>query len=275
MVATFRPWILAATLGLVAAAPVSSAEAQPKPGAAAALDLEELKEELESGVTRRVRDALEDVYEAGDAGKPAAPLVDELLRRGASAPLVLQALGVVQKLSVPASSAAAAPYLRHRSADVRYAAVLALGSTGGPRAVRALRFGLRSQDPQVRRGCATALGELDAPEAVADLLAALQHGIGEAAISVGKLCQPPDCGKFTELLGKQSFRLMTAGFDGILFRPKAKLKDEVKLALVARLRSEASPEVARYLKGVAQRWPKDGSRKVKRAIDEAVKELNQ
>ncbi len=275
MVATFRPWILAAALGLVAAAPVSSAVAQSRPGAASALDLEELKEELECGVTRRVRDALQDVYEAGDAGKPAAPLVDGLLRRGASAPLVLQALGVVQKLGVPGSSAAAAPYLRHRSADVRYAAVLALGATGGPTAVRALRSGLRSNDPQVRRGCATALGDQEAPEAVADLLAALEHGIGEAAISVGKLCQPPDCGKFTQLLGKQPFRLMTGGFDGILFRPKGKLKDEVKLALVQQLRGVASPEVARYLNGVAQRWPKDGSRKVKLAIDEAVKELSQ
>jgi hypothetical protein len=274
MVATFRPWIIAATLGLVAAAPVNSAEAQPR-SAASALDLEELKEELESGVTRRVRDALQGVYDAGDTGKPAAPLVDALLRRGASGPLVLQALGVVQKLGVPASSTAAAPYLRHRSADVRYAAVLALGATGGPTAIRALRSGLRSNDSQVRRGCATALGDQNAPEAVADLLAALQHGIGEAAISVGKLCQAPDCGKFAELLGKQPFRLMTAGFDGILFRPKGKLKDEVKLALVKKLQSVGTPEVARYLNGVAQRWPKRGSRKVKRAIEEAVMELSQ
>jgi len=275
MVATFRPWILAATLGFVAAAPVTTAVAQPKPEAPAALDLEALKEDLESGVTRRVRDALQDVYEAGPAGRAAAPLVDDLLRRGASGPLVLQALGVVQKLGVPASSAAAAPYLKHRSADVRYAAVLALGATGGPTAIRALRSGLRSGDAQVRRGCATALGNQNAPEAVADLLAALEHGIGEAAISVGKLCQPADCKKFTELLGKQPFRLMTAGFDGILFRPKGKLKDEAKLALIERLRAVASPEVARYLSGVAQRWPRGGNRKVKRAIDQAVKELNQ
>lgn len=265
---------LALVLGALASGLPAAVTAQPKPKAGAkALDLARLQAALESGDEKRALEALSTIDGAGAAGKAAAPLVQGLLARGANAPLLGRAIEVCGGLGVESCSAPIAPYLRHRMPQVRRAAAKALIDTKGPVAVRALSAALRSPDPQVRGIAASGLGSLRAHDALPDLFKALSLKVSEAATSIGQLCKPEECEKFATLLGKQPFDVMTSGFEQILFRPSAEMPDDQKIRIVGRLRELGTKDAGNYLAEVASRWPANGSKRVKQAIDGAVKAL--
>ena len=100
------------------------AQAKPKTSQKS-VDVAKIKAALESGDEQRMLDALETVAAAGDAGKAAAPPIEGLLRRGASVKVLVRAIDVCGALKQESSSAALAPYYRHRVPDVRRAAVKA------------------------------------------------------------------------------------------------------------------------------------------------------
>lgn len=268
---------LLALFTLLAQAPlgdVQSAQAQPKKGAAKPqkpLDLAKIQKDLESGDEARVLGALTEIEKAEDAGKPAVPHLEKLLQRGTSARACIKALEVTGNLKQASSSAVIAPYVGHRAQDVRRAATRALIKTRGPVAVAALRKALRSPDAQVRGLAATGLGAMGAKEALPDLFRALDLNVAESAPSIGQLCAPPDCKKFSAKLGKLPFDVMTSGFDQILFRPPTEMADEHKIEIVGRLRELGTKDAGKYLADVAERWPDNWSKKVKQAIDSAVK----
>jgi HEAT repeat protein len=253
-----------------AALVAADAHAQPKKGASKS-DAGRLAKELESGEEARVLAALDQIAELEDAGKGHAPQLDKLLQRGTSAKIAVKALEVAGGLKQPASSAAIAPYVQHRSPDVRRAAARALIKTRGPKAIAALRKALRSSDPQVRGIAATGLGSMGAKDAISDLFAALDHKVSEAAAAIGQLCAVKDCEKLVARLGKLPLDVMTSGLDQILFRPPAEIPDDQKIAIVGRLRELGTKDAGRYLIDVAERWPENWSKKVKQAIDSAVK----
>ena len=202
----FRPALaLALSAAFLCIAPTESVQAERGKGSAARLDLEKVKADLESGEVARMLAALDAISEAGAAGQAAAPHVEALLVRGASARVIVRALQVAGQLAQPSSSQAVAPYVRHRLEAVRRSAARALAGTKGPVAIKTLRWGLRSSDAVVRGICASALGDLGARKAVWELFAALEHGVNEAAASIGKLCSPTECSRFAALLGKHPF----------------------------------------------------------------------
>ena len=248
------------------------AQAKPKTSQKS-VDVAKIKAALESGDEQRMLDALETVAAAGDAGKAAAPPIEGLLRRGASVKVLVRAIDVCGALKQESSSAALAPYYRHRVPDVRRAAVKALLKTKGAAAVKALRSALRSPDAQVRGISASGLGALGAKEALPDLFAALDHNVGEAAGSIGQLCAKKACEKFADQLGKHPFDVMTSGFDQILFRSPKDMTEDEKIRIVGRLRELGTKDAGNYLADVADRWPSDWSKRVKQAIDGAVKAL--
>ncbi len=258
-----------AALASTTATDASAQGAKSKPKKGGKLDLGKIKADLESGDSARMTAALEAIQASGDAA--AAPLVDKLLKKGASTSVLVSALGAAAALKQTASSAAVAPYVKHRTADVRRAATKALIKTKGPDAVKALRDGLRSSDAQVRGVSATGLGSLGAKDALDDLFTALAHNVGEAAAAVGQLCEPKQCEKFAALTGKHPFDIMSSGFDQILFRPEKEMPDDQKIRIVGRCRELGTKESGKYLADVQSRWPKEWSRRVKQAIDGAVK----
>jgi len=235
------------------------------------IDLAKIKAALESGDERRITPALGELEQAGESAKDAAPLVEALLRQGSSAPILEKALTAAGALKQQSSSASVAPYVRHRTPEVRRTAAKMLIKTKGPEAVKALRQALRSTDAVVRGTAATGLGALGAKEAVGDLFGALDKNVGEAAASIGQLCAGPSCDKLLDRVGKQPFEVMSSGFDQLLFRPAAEVPDEQKIKVVGRLRELGTKESGAFLADVAERWPKDGSAKVKQALDAAVK----
>jgi hypothetical protein len=227
-------------------------------------------EKLRSGDDAQIKSALDDVRTAGTAAKAAAGPISDLLDRGMTTELTVAALDALGDVEAESASKVISWYTVHRNATVRQAAVKALARTRGPLAVTALRHALSDGDAAVRGVAAAGLGALKAREAVADLFVALDHKVGEAAASIGQLCQPAECEELEGKLGKLPFDIVTGGLDQILFRPVAEIDDDMKVKLVGRVRELGTAEGNKFLRDVQKRWPPGGSPRVRQAIDQGV-----
>lgn len=253
--------------------PEADAKPEAKPAdkskpAAPRADLDALRKRLEGSEDDAIQ-ALQTIADQDLAD--AAPLISALLGRGGSEKLIAEALTTSAKLKVESLSPAVAPYVSHRSQEIRRQACRTLLKTKGPQAVAALKTALRSPDPVVRGTAATGLGALGARDALADLFLAFDRGVSEAGASIGQLCTPEECEKFAARTGKVPFDVMQSGFDQILFRPPTEIPDDAKLALVGRMREIGTAEVGKYLADVAERWPKEWSKKLKQVIESAAR----
>jgi HEAT repeat protein len=258
-------------LCLVAAAPAFAAPAPraDKPAAHSSLNLESTKKALESGDEARALAALDQVELSQD--RKAAPLVEALLTRGASSKILLRAIGVAGALGQESSSAAIAPYVKHRANEVRRVAAHSLSRTKGPIAVQALRAALGSSDPVLRAAAADGLGALGAKDAVPDLFVVLPKETPAAAGAIGTLCSADDCQKFVALLGKLPFDVMQSGFLPILLRTGPDLPDTLKIQLIEQLRRLATAKANELLTTALSSFPANGNPKVKAAIDAALR----
>jgi HEAT repeat protein len=265
------PKALIGVIGLCLAgfAPTLAAAAPaPKPTAHATLNPSNLKKALESGDEAQALAALDEIEQADD--RSAAPLVDGVLMRGASSRLLLRAIAVAGALGKESSSAALAPYVRHRAANVRRAALLSLVQTKGKAAVQALRDALRASDPALRGTAAAGLGALGAKDAVPDLFVVLPKEVPEAAGAIGTLCSGDDCNRFLDFLGKLPFDVMQSGFLPILQRTSSDVPDDLKLRLIEQLRRMATQRSAEVLATALATYPTGGSPQVKAALDAAI-----
>ena len=256
-------------LCLTAAAPVFAAPAKAeKPAAHPGINLDALKTALESGDEEKTLAALDEIELSSD--KKAAPLVESLLNRGASSKILVRALGVAGALGQESSSAAIAPYAKHRASEVRTAATRSLARTKGAVAVKALREALHSSDAGLRGAAADGLGTLGAKDAVPDLFIVLPKETPEAAGAIGTLCSGDECGKFVALLGKLPFDVMQSGFLPLLLRTDAGVSDKLKLQLIDRLRGLATAKANDLLTSALTSFPANGNQKIKAAIDRAL-----
>ena len=252
---------------LAHAQPVGAEPAEKPPSAA------EVSAALESGEVARIVAVLGRVQRAGAKAKKLVPLVNGLLARGANVTILRAGIRAAKALGDSSSSPLLARYCRHRSAPLRQEAVRAVITTGGAAAIRALRGVLRARDPQARRIAASGLGTLGAVGALEDLFKALDHGVAEAAGSIGQLCPPKDCERFARLTGKQPLVIMTSGFDAILFRSAKEIPDDTKIRIIGRLRELGTRDAGKYLLDVYDRWPEKGSKRVKQSLSSALKAL--
>ncbi|HTM46047.1 MAG TPA: HEAT repeat domain-containing protein, partial [Polyangiaceae bacterium] len=241
--------------------------AESKP--AVKLDSSKLHSQLRSGDEEQMLEALTAIAE--NRGTDLAPLVSDVLNRGSTVKVLTLAIDTASRIKAPALSESLAPYVRHRDSDLRRAALRALLKTQGPAAAKALRQALHSQDAYIRGTAASGLGSLGATDAVDDLFAALASNVGEAAASIGQLCNAAQCEKLASLLGKTPFDIITGGLEQALFRPANQVPDASKVKIVVRLRELGTAEARRYLSDVRSRWPEDGSPAVRQALESSVK----
>jgi hypothetical protein len=234
-------------------------------------EIESRKQTLDTGAEPDKLAALDALAQMSGPNAPAAAAaVNELLGRGASVTVLVRALGAAGKLALPSSSAAVAPYTRHRISEVRVAATRALAGTGGPDAVAALRAILHGNDAPSRGFAASGLATLEAKEAVPDLFAVLAKDVPESAEAIGELCAPADCTKFADNIGKLPFDLMQSGLSPILLRPETEVPPELKLDLLERLRKLQTDEARKFLQTVRASYPEKGNAWVKYGLDQAV-----
>lgn len=257
--------------GLFAAGLAQAEKKKPPAVSANRAEIERLAQTLESGSEEEKLAALDELgKQSGPNAAPAAAAVSELLRRGASASVLVRALEVTGSLAQPSSSAAVAPYTRHRVEDVRLAATRALARTGGSDATVALRALLHGDDRAARGFAASGLATLKAKEAVPDLFAVLAKDVPESAEAIGQLCAPSDCSKFAEYLGKLPFDLVQSGLSPILLRPESEVPADLKLDVLERLRKLQTEEAHKFLETVRSSYPEKGNAQVKYGLDQAV-----
>jgi HEAT repeat protein len=252
------------------AAAATTALAQDKPSAKkSVLDLAKLKTELESGSEPRIMEALRTIEHAGKEGASAAPLVDALLGRGASVSVSLAAIKLAASLRQQASSSAIAPYVRHRSPEVRLAAVHALVETNGPVAAQALRQALRCNDPAIRAVAPAGLVRLGDRSAVPELLVALDRGLLEAAPAVGQLCSAAQCSALGARFGRVPLQPMLDASGHVLGR--ADVPDEAKIELIAKIGARSEPAARQFLARQLERHKTSGSARVREALEKALR----
>lgn len=245
---------------------------KPKPAARPnKAELDRLKQPLTTGSEAEKLAALDELGKQTGVNAPlAAAAVSELLARGAGVAVLTRALDVSGKLAQPSSTPAVAPYARHRLPEVRIAATRALGTTGGPDAVKALRDVLHGGDRASRGFAASGLATLKAKDAVPDLFAVLAKDVPEAAGAIGELCAGPECGKFSDLLGRLPFDLMQTGLGPLLLRPESEVPPEFKLELLERLRKLQTDEARKFLETIHASYPEKGHAWVKYGLEQAV-----
>jgi HEAT repeats len=234
------------------------------------IDVAGLTAKLKSADSAQVQAALDEIRDIGQGAAVLAPQVESLLRAGAGAELTEALLETLGALRSESSSAVIRPYTRHRTKEIRVAAIKALTRTGGSEAVAALRAGLSDADPAVRNAAAGGLGTLKSKEAIGDLFAALDHKVLEAAAAIGKLCSDDECERFAAKTGAFDFEVMTSGFDPILFRPASEVSEDEKIRIVGRIREVGTADANKYLRDVQSRWPDSSPPRLKRAIEQAV-----
>jgi hypothetical protein len=213
---------------------------------------------------------LAEVKAAGKGAAPVAPVIEELLRRGAPGEQTGLALDAIGAIGSETSTVAIAPYGHHRNPDVRKKALAALSRTGGTLAVATLRAALSDPDAGVRGVAASGLGPLKSHDAVQDLFVALDHDVVDAAGSIGQLCTPDECEKLASKLSTLGLDVMTSAFDSILFRPSSEIPDDEKIRIVEHVRDLRTAEANKYLRDVQSRWPARDSARVKQALEQAV-----
>jgi HEAT repeat protein len=260
---TIRAVSWVAAVLLMAGSPVpASAQNKRRPPVP---DVRVAEEKLKSTDPGRVLEGLTEAKANPGGSVGFAPLIEELLKKGASlevAKAAIEALGAIGRGS---SSAAIRPYTQHRSGDLRHAAVVALASTGGAESTIAFRDGLRQSDAFVRDASARGLGQTGAKEAIGDLFLALERGVSAAAPAIGTLCGPDDCVKLAGRVGPQGAPALAACMDPVFFR-KVALPDETLATIVGALRALGTKDASAYLASVLSRWPKKGSQKVHEAL---------
>jgi HEAT repeat protein len=259
-----------ALAGLSTQAPALAQKSKPaaRPNKA---EIDRLDQALTSAGEAEKLATLDELAKQTGANAPlAAASVNALLARGASVAVLMRALEVSGKLAQPSSTAAVAPYTRHRLPELRVAATRALASTGGPEAVKALRDVLHGSDRASRGFAASGLAELKAKDSVPDLFAVLAKDVPEAAGAIGELCTGAECGKFTDLLGRLPFDLMQTGLGPILLRPESEVPPEFKLELLERLRKLQTDEARTFLSTIQASYPEKGHAWVKYGLEQAV-----
>jgi HEAT repeat protein len=229
---------------------------------------------LKSTDLAQVRAGLDDARLSGPRAAMAVPAILALLRSGLPYPLAEAAIDTLGDIGAPDAASTFVEYAEHRDVNVRRAAIRALAKTtsraGVPIAAAALRAALSDPDAKVRATAATGLGSLKAKAAVPDLFLALDHHVYEAAVSLGELCVVADCEALVGRLGRIPFDVATTGIEPVLFRPSGEISDDVKVAIVAKLRALGTHDANKFLRAVQGRWPKGTSPKVKQEIDASV-----
>lgn len=193
------------------------------------------------------------------------------LRAGQPDPICDRMLEVLGGLARPEAIEVLTEFTHHRRLGARLRAYRGLAAIEDPRIATLLLEGLRDSDRSIRATTALALGDIGARAMLDYLFVALDRGVVEAAISIGKLGDVPSIARYAELLGRQPLGVMLTGFDQYLRRTD--LNEAAKKDIVARLGEVAGPMVKRFLQDYARTFsPRDKSA-LKKLLEETIRRI--
>lgn len=238
---TFRTQMLCA--GAVALVLFTSA------GASAQLRIREATAMLDSTDRDEVNMGLEAM--AGLGSRAARPLIARI-HAGLPTPLLESALSSLGALERPEAAETFIAHLRHRSVEIRLAALRGLVALR-PRDTAPIALALNDGEPQVRGAAAIALGSLGARTHVDRLFVALDRRVLEAAQAIGQLARGAELERFFSYLGRLSFDTLTPAFQEVFARDD--VPAATKIALIHRLGELATPGVRDYLMDLTSSLP--------------------
>jgi HEAT repeat protein len=137
---------LAFAIGVATSAPgVAMAETKGKKAVPIALaDVKGIGAKLKSQDPGKIAEGLDAAQKSGSGAAAVAPAIEDILWRGATNDLTKAAIEALGAIGDPSASPVLRVYVRHRSQDVRRAAIKALAATKGRDAIVAFKEGLRA-----------------------------------------------------------------------------------------------------------------------------------
>jgi len=299
------PWLLVAWLlvawllviaGLVVAAPAlvgrahaQAASAAPEPKAAAGaspraatktlvaksapakkpVSIESLRAALASGDAATAGAALDALGTRGD--RAAVEVLIAFLVVGQADAWADRAIEALGNTRSPAARTLLTELTQHRRPAARLLAYRGLGQIPGAASDEVLAQGLRDSDAGVRGLCATQLGERNARPHVELLLRALERGVPEASVAIGKLGDADVVARYGVLLQRLPIHVMLGGYGEFLRRRD--LAEATRLEIVARLGEVAGVVVKRFLEQLIADGVGKGSATFELALRETAKRI--
>jgi HEAT repeat protein len=248
--------------------PSSRALAAPKKAAAASsgLSLEELSVMLSSQDADELRMAIESAPALGKAG--VAPLLVERVRDGLPPDLLQAAVEALVAVGDPRAGELLVSLTRHRRAQVRSRAVLALSILRAPGAEAEVIKALSDVDPEVRKAAAEALSQIGTKTALPSLFHALEHDVDGSAAAIGKLAEASTIPRVTAYFGRTSFLNLAPILDALFMRRG--LAESVRVDLAETIIKYGTTEARAYLEGLAPRLPADTPPRLRKTVSEAL-----
>ncbi len=232
-------------------------------------DLDSILPKLHSQNPDEVREAI-DLLSIID--KPAViPHLAELLRSGQPNAITNRALEALAGLAHPSAIDVLTEFTHHRRAGARLLAYKALAAIDDPRIPALLEQGLHDSDRNVRATTALALGNIGARHSLDVLFQAFEHGVVEAAISIGKLGDKHAVDRFTGYLGSRPLSIMLSGYEQFLKRDDIPV--ETKTDIVARLGEVSGPMVRSFLEDYLSDFPEHDRSKLKRHVEDTLRRI--
>lgn len=227
-------------------------------------------EALESSSMDELRGGIEAL---GVSGEPAAvPHLASRIRRGLPPELLDSALDALTALARPTAGPVLGDLLRHRRPDVRRRAVAAIIACRGDDAGALLARALDDSDATVRSSAAVGIAELRTRSAMDALFLALERGVSEATVAIGRMGNESEVERVLGYVGRVPLDVLTPGLQEALTRTD--LSERARLGVVQRLAELASPGVRQFFTTVLQALP-PGAASIRRAIEEASARIQQ
>lgn len=227
-------------------------------------------EALESSSLEELRGGIEALGVSGEAA--AVPHLASRVRRGLPPELLDAALDALTALARPTAGPVLGELLRHRRPDVRRRAVAAIIACRGDDAGALLGRALDDSDATVRSSAATGIAELRNRGAMDALFLALERGVSEATVAIGRMGNESEIQRVLGYVGRVPLDVLTPGFQEALIRTD--LSERARLGVVQRLAELASPGVRQFFQTVLPALPSEAG-SIRRAIEEASARIQQ
>jgi HEAT repeat protein len=207
--------------------------------------------------------ALDELNASAESDRNSRAVAD-LLRAGQPDVVTDHALDALARLKSREARSVLAALCRHRRADARARAYIALANLRDSRDIPVISEGLRDSASTVRARVAVLLGQLQAVQAVPDLLRALELGVHPAAAAIGKLGDAASVEGYSKQLGRLPLPVMLEGYGQYLER--ADIAENVKLGIIAALEQVSGATVKAFLNARVQSPGKNSTPKLQQAM---------
>jgi hypothetical protein len=252
------------------AAPAPAATAAPAaPPSAAAVHAAE--EKLASQDPAAVQQAIDALAQLG--GEGAANAIAARLRRGLPPQLIEPGIAALEHIGKPSAAPVLLELALPRRPQVRAHALAALGALKVKLAQAALLYALDDPSAEVREAAVAALAQIGDARALPPLFAAAERGMPQALIAIGNIATPRDVKTIVQRAKDGDVTRIKPALQTMLERTDFPVQG--KLAIVRELAALGSAGARNHLVQWLDAWKTQGDPRLRQALFDAIKRLDQ